>query len=103
MAESLDAEGVDGQVARPAGDEVGGDPPDDGPSWKPWAEKPKAWNTPSSVPLGPITGMSSGIRASIPAQARTMVALRMIGNRSQTVRALVVTLAKSRSVRFSSR
>ena len=60
-----------------------------GPSWKPWAEKPNWWNTPSDVRLGPTTGMSSGMRASMPAQARTMVAARIAGKSSHTVRALV--------------
>ena len=67
--------------------------PAPGPSWKPWAEKPNWWNTPSDVALGPTTGMSSGMRASMPAQARTIVAARIAGNSSHTVRALIGELA----------
>ena len=74
-----------------------------GPNWKPWAEKPNWWNTPSDVALGPTTGMSSGMRASMPAQARTMVAARIAGNSSHTVRALAASLVQSITVRFSSR
>lgn len=48
-----------------------------GPSWNPCAEKPKAWNTFSAVALGPITGMSSGMRPSSPAQQRTISAPRI--------------------------
>ena len=47
--------------------------------------------------------MSSGMRASMPAQARTMVASRIAGNSSHTVRALIASLAQSSTVRFSSR
>src|SRR5712691_4023221 len=41
-----------------------------GPSANPCAENPKAWKAPALVELGPITGMSSGMRASMPAQQR---------------------------------
>src|SRR6218665_1702258 len=43
------------------------------------------------------------MRASMPAQARRMLAVRMTGNRSSTVRALVASCCQSRRVRFSSR
>ena len=64
--------------------------PAPGPSWKPCAEKPNWWNTPfRRGAAGPNTGMSSGMLASMPAQARTIVAPRMTGNSSHTVLALV--------------
>ena len=31
-----------------------------GPVWKPAPQKPKAWNRPGAVRLGPITGIMSG-------------------------------------------
>ena len=46
--------------------------------------------------------MSSGIRASMPAQARTTCTPRMIGNRSCTVRALTASSPKSSTVSLRS-
>src|SRR6185312_5741019 len=74
-----------------------------GPSWKPWAEKPNWWNTPSDVALGPTTGMPSAIEASMPAQARTMVAWRITGNSSHTVAALIASFSQSSTVSLRSR
>jgi hypothetical protein len=46
------------------------------------------------------TGISSGMRASMPAQARKIVAERMIGNTSWTVPALMPSFAQSSTVTF---
>jgi len=59
-----------------------------GPNWKPWAEKPNWWNTPSDVQARSATGMSSGMRASMPAQAARWWPRCIAGKSSHTVRAL---------------
>ena len=66
-----------------------------GESAKPCAENPKAWKAPSAV-LAPITGISSAIRPSIPAQQRTIRAPRMAGKTTAAFAALVARPLGSR-------
>ena len=84
--EAVDAELADAGLGAAIDDQLGHHRAGAGPELEAVRREAELVKDALATALGPTTGMSSGIFASMPAQARTMVALRITGNSSHTVR-----------------
>ena len=81
------ANGAIGRLVPPSSASCATMPPNTGPSSNPCPQKPNACTRPDCARERPMTGISSGIIPSMPAQAFTSFAPASTGNRSSAVRA----------------
>src|SRR5215208_2256703 len=100
---ALDPECLDRHVRRPRCDELGHDGAGSGAKLEPVRREAELVERPFRRGAPSEHGMSSGILASSPAQARRIVVPRMTGKSSQTVFALSASLVQSSTVTFWSR